>query len=65
MFNPLSNRVKDPISFYVIINVVAIPVFQLDYIWIVLQFRIGKLTSAPNLETGRHKILTWILPWRY
>jgi hypothetical protein len=45
--------------------VVAIPGCQLDYIWIELQSRIGKLTSDPNLEAGRSKFLTWILVWRY
>jgi hypothetical protein len=37
---------------------------QLDFIWNELQSRIGGLTCGPDLETGRHKFLTWILAWR-
>jgi hypothetical protein len=44
--------------------VVAIPGSQLDYIWNVLQSRIGRLISDPNLEDERYKFLTWILAWR-
>jgi hypothetical protein len=35
------------------LGVVAIAGCQLDYIWKELQFRIGRLTSDPNLEAGR------------
>jgi hypothetical protein len=45
-------------------TVVAIPDCQLDYIRNELQSRIGRLTCDPDLEAGRHKILTWILAWR-
>jgi hypothetical protein len=34
-------------------SVVAVPGCQLDYICNELQSRIGRLTSDPNLETGR------------
>ena len=44
--------------------VLAIPGCQLHYIWNELQYRIGRLTSYPNLETGRYKFLKWILAWR-
>jgi hypothetical protein len=39
-------------------NVMAIPGFQLDYIWNVLQSRIGELTCDADLEAGRHRLLT-------
>jgi hypothetical protein len=44
-------------------HVMAIPRCQLDYIWNELQSRIGGLTYDPNLEFGRHKLLTWVLAW--
>jgi hypothetical protein len=37
----------------VIKPIVAIPGCQLDFIWNELQYRIGRLTSDPNLEAGR------------
>lgn len=44
-----------------LIVVMAMPGCQLDYIWRELQSRNGRLTYDPDLEAGRHRLLTWIL----
>jgi hypothetical protein len=43
----------------------AIPGFQLDYIWNELQSRNWGHFRDPDLESGRHKFLIWILTWRF
>ena len=45
------------------LTVTAIPGCQLDYIWNELQSRNGGHTCDPDLEAGRHRLLTWILTW--
>ena len=42
----------------------TIPGCQLDCIWNELWSGIGRLTCDPDLQSGRHKFLTWILAWR-
>jgi hypothetical protein len=43
--------------------VIAIPGCQLDYIWNELQSRNRGHTCDPDLEAGRHRLLTQILTW--
>jgi hypothetical protein len=44
-------------------SVMAIPGCQLDYIWNELQYRNGGHSCDPDLEAGRHRLLTQILTW--
>lgn len=44
-------------------SLVAIPVYQLYYMWNELQSKIGGHTSDPDLEARRHRLLNQILTW--